>query len=280
MLLVFCSRFQLFIIFSTFYVLLRLPRPILCRISTDTCFIDHTSQGCFEYIARHRFLNANATLSKFRNFEQLIREGAIWLSDCPYDAINMAVGCWAQNRRLMPLVGGCDCAACGNAPAAETSPRMVELFCSPPSEPATIIQTVQPRTTEEYTTMLSLLMLGHNVSSVVPIWLHQLAWPFKLVTFLFLLLIIVCLALLVVWCILRNLRRPKYIVRRTYRGSWCSSIGGEAPIEEREVPLLPKFTASQTMNNQYSPTGIEVSLYFLIFSSRTGVSYCFHTYEY
>ena len=239
MLLVICSRFQLFVIYFTFYA--SLPQPIFCRTSFDTentinihtCFIDHTSRGCFEYIARHRFLSANASRYYFREFEYLIHKGDI-LNDganCQYNAIDMAVGCWALNRRLLQFPGGFECAACGPASEAWASPRVMELFCSPPSKPPTIIQTVQIRTTEEWTTMSSLLMRDHHhVSSsrpVVPIWLHQGAWPLALVitlssALLFSLLVTVGLALF-------------FVVVRAWRSRPTSSIGGELPIEMRGI---------------------------------------------
>ena len=255
-----------------------LPHPMLCLSTTYTessCFYNHTSRGCYEYIARHRFLSANDSQSIFHKIKQLIYKGDIRIDkpNCQYNAIDLAVGCWALNKRLMPFLSGCDCAACGPAPKAEASRRVVEFFCSPPSKPPTIIQTVQVRTTEEWTTMPSLLMRDHHVSSFVPIWLHQgehalpttvsplSAWPLALIialssALLFSLLVAVGLTLFVV--VVRAWRsRPKYIVRRTY--SVCSSLGGELPIEMRSA-LVSEEPPLQSECIIYRPTVDEVRL--------------------
>ena len=270
MLLVPCSRFQLFVIYFTFYS--SLPQPIFCRTASDTaypCFFNHTSPGCVEYIARNRGLNANASQRYILEFQHLIRRGDIWIDmlSCPYYAIDITVACWAQNRRLLPLPGGCDCAACGPAPSAQFSARVVELFCSVPSIPVTKIQTVPPCSTGACTAMppLPTRHLYHLFVGSTWRWdEHALlttnsstsAWPDALAIVSLLAAFVFCGSVLFVVVVRVWRSRPKSIVQR--KCNVCSEIGCEPPIEVKGA-LLFEEPASQSININYRPTGDEVS---------------------
>ena len=269
-----CSLFQLFVLHFTFYAL---PQPIFCRTASNTtnsCFYNHTSPGCFEYIARNRGLNANASQYYFLEFQHLIHKGDIWIDmhNCPYYAIDITVACWATNSRLLPSLGECDCAACGSAPSAKLSARVVELFCSDPSIPVTTIQTVPPCSTGACTAMppLPTRHLYHLFDGST--WLrgeHALlttdsptsAWPAALAialssVILLALLVFGCLFLFVVVVRFRR-SRPKYILRRTV--SVCSSVGGEPPIEVRGA-LLYEENGQQSVQIMFRSTGDQVRL--------------------